>query len=346
MRLLYLEKMKTPYLKRLSKTTWGVAVNRMASRLLSYRAAIVLSLAIAWVPGCLAQSAPQNSMELPVISPAHSYPQIDALVKGKKWKEVAAVAADLHRTDADNPTVLYWLGTAHLQLREPVEAVQAFRSAEKLNLDTALFHEGLGLAYYDLNQFRLFEEQMTRAATSDPRDSKPNYYMGLYRWSIRSDAAGALDFFEKAIQLAPNDWKSIYQSGNCLEQLGKVDEARGRYEKSIALLDQASSPYGWPYQGLARLTADADPQRALQLAKKAVELEPNEPSNHLQLALIYERIEKLPDAIQEAEIAADKNPNDSKTHYALYRFYREAGDPRAKTTLEKFEQTKRLYDPD
>jgi tetratricopeptide (TPR) repeat protein len=192
----------------------------------------------------------------------------------------------------------------------------------------------------------LFEEQMTRAATSDPRDSKPNYYMGLYRWSIRSDAAGALDFFEKAIQLAPNDWKSIYQSGNCLEQLGKVDEARGRYEKSIALLDQASSPYGWPYQGLARLTADADPQRALQLAKKAVELEPNEPSNHLQLALIYERIEKLPDAIQEAEIAADKNPNDSKTHYALYRFYREAGDPRAKTTLEKFEQTKRLYDPD
>ncbi len=285
-------------------------------------------------------------MELQVISPAHSYPQIDALVRGKQWKEVAAVAADLHRTDSDNPTVLYWLGTAHLQLREPMEAVPAFRSAEKLNLDTALLHEGLGLAYYDLNQFRLFEEQMKKAAASDPRDSKPDYYMGLYRWSIQSDAEGALDFFEKAIQLAPNDWKSIYQSGNCLEQLGKVDEARGRYEKSIALLDKDGSPFGWPYQGLARLTADADPQRALQLAKKAVALEPNEPSNHLQLALIYQRIQKLPEAIQEAEIAADKNPNDSKTQYALYKLYRQAGDPRAKTELTRFEQTKRLYDPD
>ena len=318
----------------------------MASPLRAYRTPLLLSFAVAWAPGCFAQSSPRDSMELQVIAPAHSYPQIDTLVREKKWKEVAAVAAELHRTDSDDPTVLYWLGTAHLQLREPVEAVPAFRSAEKLNLNTALLHEGLGLAYYDLNQFRLFEEQMKKAAASDSRDSKPDYYMGLYRWSIQSDAEGALDFFEQAIQLAPDDWKSIYQSGNCLEQLGKVDEARARYEKSIALLDKAGSPFGWPYQGLARLTVDTDPQRALQLAQKAVALEPNEPSNHLQLALIYESVEKLPDAIREAEIAAENNPNDSKTHYALYKLYREAGDPRAKGELERFEQTKRLYDPD
>ena len=92
----------------------------------------------------------------------------------------------------------------------------------KIGLEYALSHEGLGLAYYDLNQFFLFEEQMKKAAALDPQDSTPYFYLGLYRWSIRSDAAGALGFFDKALQLHPDDWKSLYQAGNCLEQLGKL----------------------------------------------------------------------------------------------------------------------------
>jgi len=338
--------MKTPYLKRLRRVGWTSEVGLMASRLRAYRGLILLALTIFCVHRGFAQSAAHDSQELHLIAPVNSYPQIDTLVREKKWKDLVAVAAELHRTDPDNPTVLYWLGTAHLQQREPTEAVPAFRSAEKLNLNTALLHEGLGLAYYDLNQFGLFEEQMKKAAAADARDSKPDYYMGLYRWSIRSDAEGALEYFEKAIQLSPNDWKSIYQSGNCLEQLGRLDEARSRYEKSIALLDTSGSPFGWPYQGLARLTVDTDAPRALELAKKAVALEPDEPSNRLQLALIYDRMGKLPEAIKEAETAAEKNPNDSKTSYALYKLYRQAGDPRAKSELQTFERTKQLYDPD
>lgn len=291
-----------------------------------------------------AQSIPPDAPEPQLIAPENSPKQIDELVRAKKWKGLATVTADLHRSDSNNSLVLYWLGTAHLQLHEPVPAVQAFRSAEKLNLNTALLHEGLGLAYYDLNQFELFEEQMKRAAVCDPRDSKPDYYLGFYRWTIRSDAEEALSHFENAIRLAPDDWKSIYQAGNSLEQLGRLSEARHRYEEAIALLDKNGALFGWPYQGLARLLVDENPSAALKLAEKAVNLEPKESSNHLVLAMVYEHLGNLQNAIREGQVAVDTNPHDSKTLYALYKLYRQAGDPRAKKQLEIFEQTKSLYD--
>jgi tetratricopeptide (TPR) repeat protein len=316
----------------------------MSSRFRTSTIRCLLGLALLWAHAALAQTTPKNSTELQVISPAKQYPEIAKLARENKWKDVVALTEELHGTDPTNPTVLYWAGTAHLQLHEAVPAVQAFRSAERVGLDTALLHEGLGLAYYDLNQFGLFEEQMKKAAAWDPDDSKPYYYLGFYQWTIRSDPSAALDFFEKAIHLAPDDWKSVYQSGNCLEQLGRLEDARNRYETAISQLNKSGAQFGWPYQGMARLLLDENPQRALELAKKAAELEPDEPSNHLTLADVYQRLGNMQEAIREAQTAVSKNPNDSKAHYALFKLYRQADDPRATSELNVFKQTKALYD--
>jgi tetratricopeptide (TPR) repeat protein len=277
---------------------------------------------------------------------ANPYIDISELARSKRWKEVAALADRNHRQNPADPTALYWLGISRLKLHEPVGSVQAFRAAEELGLNTALSHEGLGLAYYDLNQFWLFEEQMKKAAALDPRDSTPYFYLGLYRWTIRSDAAGALEFFTKASQLHPEDWKSVYQAGNCLEQLGKRSEARDRYTKAISLLENDGDPFGWPYQGMARLLLDENPEAALDFAKKAVSLQPEEYSNHVILAKVHERLGNISDAIREAETATAQNPNDSTSRYALYKLYRQAGDPRAAQALKAFQEVKTLYDRD
>jgi tetratricopeptide (TPR) repeat protein len=295
----------------------------------------------------LAQSLPGNS-RLPDSPGAVANPNvhISDLARSGRWKEVAALADRNHRQNPSDPNALYWLGISRLKLHEPVGSVQAFRAAEKLGLNTALSHEGLGLAYYDLNQFFLFEEQMKKAAALDPRDSTPYFYLGLYRWTIRSDAGGALEFFDKALQLHPDDWKSQYQAGNCLEQLGKLIEARDRYTKAITLVERNHDAFGWPYQGMARLLLDEKPEAALDFAKKAVSLQPDEYSNHVILAKVYERLGNLPDAIREAETATARNPNDSTSRYALYKLYRQAGDPRAAQALKAFQEVKTLYDRD
>lgn len=295
----------------------------------------------------LAQSLPGNS-RLPDSPGAVANPKVSIsdLARSGRWKEVAALADRNHRQNPSDPTALYWLGISRLKLHEPVGSVQAFRAAEKLGLNSPLSHEGLGLAYYDLNQFFLFEEQMKKAAALDPRDSTPYFYLGLYRWTIRSDAAGALEFFDKALQLHPDDWKSLYQAGNCLEQLGKIGEARDRYTKAITLVEKNGDAFGWPYQGMARLLLDEKPEAAFDFAKKAVSLQPNEYSNHVILSKVYERLGNLPDAIREAETATAKNPNDSTSRYALYKLYRQAGDPRAAQALKEFQEVKTLYDRD
>jgi tetratricopeptide (TPR) repeat protein len=289
-----------------------------------------------------AQSAPRSS-QVPN-SPLTA--DISELARSGRWKEVAALADRNHSQNPADPTALYWLGISRLKLHEPVGSVQAFRTAEKLGLNTALSHEGLGLAYYDLNQFVLFEEQMKKAAALDPSDSTPYFYLGLYRWTIRSDAAAALEFFDKALQLHPDDWKSVYQGGNCLEQLGRIGEARDRYTKAITLVEKNRDSFGWPYQGMARLLLDEKPEAALEFAKKAVSLQPDEYSNHVILSKVYERLGNLPDAIREAETATAKNPNDSASRYALYKLYRQAGDPRAVQELKEFQEVKTLYDRD
>ena len=277
---------------------------------------------------------------------AELYAEISGLVRSKRWKEVESLADEILSKKPADPAAFYWLGLSRLKLREPVGAVQAFRGAEKLGLSTAVSHEGLALAYYDLNQFFLFEEQMKKAAALDPHDATPYFYLGLYRWTIRSDAAGALEFFNKALQLHPDDWKSLYQSGNCLEQMGKLTEARAQYSKAIDLVQKNDDPFGWPYQGMARLLLDERPEAALDFAKKAVSLQPDEYSNHLILAKVYERLGNLPDAIREAEAATVRNPTDSTSRYALYKLYRQAEDPRAAQTLKTFQEIKSLYDRD
>jgi tetratricopeptide (TPR) repeat protein len=276
----------------------------------------------------------------------HPTLSISELARANRWKEVAALADENHRKLPNDPTAFYWLGISRLKLHEPVGSVQAFRGAEKLGLDTALLHEGLALAYYDLNQFVLFEEQMKKAAALDPKDSTPYFYLGLYRWTVRADAPGALEFFDKALQLHPDDWKSLYQAGNCLEHVGKLAEARDSYTKAISLVEKNGDPFGWPYQGMARLLLDDKPEAALDFAQKAVRLQPVEYSNHVILAKVYERLGNLRDAIREAESATVQNPNDSTSRYFLYKLYRQAGDPRATQALKTFQQVKTLYDRD
>jgi tetratricopeptide (TPR) repeat protein len=296
--------------------------------------------------GLPAQSLPGRSPLANSPGTVASPLDISELARSKRWEEVAALADQNHRQNPADPTALYWLGISRLKLHEPVGSVQAFRAAEKLGLNSALSHEGLGLAYYDLNQFFLFEQQMKKAAALDPRDSTPYFYLGLYRWTIRSDVAGSLAFFEKAVQLHPDDWKSLYQAGNCLEQLGKLSEAHDRYTKAISLVEKNGDAFGWPYQGMARLLLDEKPEAALGFAKKAVSLQPDEYSNHLILAKVYERLGNLPDAIRAAETATALSPNDSTSRYALYKLYRQAEDPRAAQALKAFQEVKTLYDRD
>lgn len=279
-----------------------------------------------------------------LISPVEIRSEISQLATLKRWKEVAESAKKKVLKNPSDSEGFYWLGTARLELHDSIEAVQALRSAQRLGMSKSILHENLGRAYYDLNQFILFQQQMEEASKLDPLSFRPNYFLGLYHLAIRSDVATALSFFDRATKLAPNDWKSLYQEGRCLELSGNASEAHEYYARSIHILEESNEPFGWPFQGMAHLVINQDPQQALDFAKKAVEREPHEYSNHLMLAQVYERLGNIPEAIHEAKLAANQNPNANTVRYLLFMLYRKNGDQQAaQLELEIFKKLKAIY---
>lgn len=300
------------------------------------------------------QSSPLTGrLQIPALQPQqraateHSEAGIQELVRQKRWKAVAELAEQLTLKNPNDSTDYYWLGIARFQLGNHVGAVQALRCAEKLGVNSAVLHEALGLAYYSLNQFFLFEQQMAGASELAPHDPRPAYYLGLYYLTVRSDVAKALKYFEDATRLRPEDAKSGYEKGKCLEDMGRPNEARQSYADAIRLVEKQGMAYGWPFQGMARLLLADNPQQALGFAKKAVETEPRESSNHLILAQAYQRLGNVSEAIHEAQTAAEKNPTGSAPRYLLFKLYQQTGDHQAANAeLKTFEKLKALYGPE
>jgi Flp pilus assembly protein TadD len=251
--------------------------------------------------------------------------RLSELAREERWSEAAALAEQLVQESPHDPMVFYWLGAARLHLDNPIGAIQALRSAERLGLDTRPLHETLGAAYYAVYQFKLFEAQMNRAIEIDPRASRPWYNLGRYYESARSDFSGALKLFEKAKELDPEDEKSWAHIGFCQEASGRNEEARRAYETAITLVESKHVQLSLPYQGLARLSMEGETARALPFAQKAVQMEPNSDANHLVLAKVYQRLGNLPQAVLELREAIRLNPTDPAPRQVLARIYSRLG---------------------
>jgi len=266
------------------------------------------------------------------------------LIQEKRWDDASVTLEKAAQSDPSDVNAWYWLGVARLQLHENVAAVRALRVAQKGGMETAAIHTELGHAYYGLHQYFLFEQQMQVASQLDPRNADAKYSLGLYRLQVLSDVAGASKLFHAAAELQPDDWRSSYQIGYCLELSAKPEEARQVYLKDIQLLQAKRASFGWPYQGMARLLLDDSPQEALRYAKQAVELEPGEYSNHLTLAKVYEKLGDVENATAEGRIAADQNPTNAPVRYFLFRLYRRTGDSAsAQKEMLAFERLRAAY---
>lgn len=269
------------------------------------------------------------------------------LSRERRWRELEEFASTAAQKDASDVTALRWLGVARFERDEPISALQALRSAQKLGLDTADLHLELGQIYYKLNQFTLFEQQMDTASHLDPRNGTPKYLLGFYRLSVKSDASGALELLQRAAALQPDDPKTLYELGYCLEASGRSAEAKEQYARALDLVQKSGQTFAWPSQGMARLLLNEDPEQAVRFATDAVRMEPREPTNHLTLAKAYERLGDLPKAVTEARLAADGNPTSASIRYLLFRLYRREGQSAlAAHESAIFEKINAIYGPE
>ena len=269
---------------------------------------------------------------------------LKALVTQRQWDEVLKLALRRLSEKGGDPVFHYWAGIARFHQRNFVGALLSLRSAEKLGMDTAPFHEALGLTYYAIRQHALFLHQMEAAIRSDSGGPAPYHYLGRYFEHDLNDYPKAISYFDKALERDPSDFKSLHFRAFCLQMLGRDEEARTGYEAAIRLIETSGASFGWPYQKLAELLIGVDPEAALQYALQAVKLEPEVEANHLVAAKICERRGDFDAAIRECLDAARLKPNDPAIRYLLARLYKKKGDSAAAAEqLKLCEKLRSIY---
>jgi adenylate cyclase len=161
-------------------------------------------------------------------------------------------------------------------------------------------------------------ELATTAVELSPSEPAPHVLLALvYQWRREFDAANAAA--DRALALEPNDAITLSNLGSMLTWAGRSEEALGLLQQAVRL-----DPFHPPnyMQRLAFASAGVgDYEQCVEVAKRAITLDPNFVGSHVDLALCYAAL----GAEEEARAAADEiirtNPRFNLRGYAAYAPY-------------------------
>lgn len=173
--------------------------------------------------------------------------------------------------DPRNAYVRYQLGEIQSDLGQLEEAIRSFSAALEADPTLASARNALGVVHF--KQGRVAEaEREIRAAIA----AKPDVRLAYFNLAVIAEAAGRTDqarqLYTKDLELHPNNYRSHFN-------LGRLYEAEGDQDRQIAHWKEAMRANPDFHEGhilLAQLyrTLGRDPDEALRLARRGVELAP------------------------------------------------------------------------
>jgi len=207
---------------------------------------------------------------------------------------------------------IYLQGRFHWNRRgldDVKKAVEYFARAVKEDPNFALGYVGLGDCYHVLTtnfgldavqNSRKAKEMVAKALELDPNLAEAHATRGVSLMT-NFDLRGAEEEFRRAIELKPSYVSAHQWYCQLLIAQQRWDEAAIHIEKA-AELDPFSQIVCLVHTFLYE--AKRDYETALGMARKAVELNPNDPSSHIELAWISGKLKMLDEAKKEAEIGS------------------------------------------
>ncbi len=207
-------------------------------------------------------------------------------------------------TLATRVQLLFTLGGLYWAKGEFDESSHYFQEAIRVAepLDDAhllsLCYNGLGNVYSDLGRHEEASAAYQKAIQLDAKDAYPWNGLGnVYRDLGRHEDAIAA--FQKAIELDPKFAEAYSNLTDTLDDLERTDEAVKLYEKSFEL-----KPRGKPMNALGlHYQRQNNLEEALEVHKKAVELNPNDASYRVSLASVYRKLGRETDAAEQIALA-------------------------------------------
>ncbi|MEC7489533.1 MAG: tetratricopeptide repeat-containing glycosyltransferase family protein [Pseudomonadota bacterium] len=201
--------------------------------------------------------------------------------RGGRFSEAMSLYSEILRLDRDDAQVLYLLGSAHLQIGQPTDAIGPLERAVGLQPDNATVHNNYGAALRELGRPIDALKSFERGLELEPKDAElhNNRATALQVLGRLDDAIAAYDV---ALSLNPNYPEAFLNRGTALEDLGRLGEALMHYDQALELRpDFPEAHYNrGNVMGVLKRTAEA-----LASFDRARELKPDYAEAHWNKAL-------------------------------------------------------------
>jgi len=196
-------------------------------------------------------------------------------------------------------------------------AANAIKDEDKFDL----INQGLNLAkQYEDKDFVLFflSEESGYKKDYDKQENylkqaieiNPNYFfyrcLGVFL-SCKNNETEAIKYYDKAIELNPNDYHSYRQKGVSLSKLGNPTEAIKYFDKAINLNPNDYHSYRDKGVSLSKLGNETE---AIKYYDKAIELNHNDYHSYREKGVSLSKLGNPTEAIKYYDKAIELSPND------------------------------------
>ncbi len=295
----------------------------------------------------------------------------EVLAQQGQTEEAARLYREALELDSSCAAAHFGLGQLALSERRFEEAVEQFQKALQLVPAATQIHYPLALAYRGLGRVEEAQRHLQLRGEAGVRVADPlieglagmktgevvHLLMGRRAYQA-GDYQSAAQFFERAVQAAPQSFRALTNLGTTLAALGDREGAIENFRAAVAagsespsvhynlavLLNQRGDhreavehleflleryPDDQPAHVELALASKAlgQPEKALEEIQKAIQLRPGDPNVRLEEAVVLVDLERFEEAIEKLTEANRLFPEDGPIAHGLARLLAAAPDP-------------------
>ena len=213
-----------------------------------------------------------------------------------EYERLVGVCERVVAVQPDDIALLSDLGEAYLKAGRPSDAVKVFEKMIEMEPDASVTYCSLGNALIATGAFDGAEEVYRKAVEVDPSEAGSFYNRLANAYFNAGHAEMAERTFRKCLEFQFDEPMYHCGLGDVLVKQGKIDDAEGAYEKAAQLDHVSSSVY---YNRFGNTLARGNFHlQAIEIFKKAIAVDPENPFYYIHLAESYAAI-GLPDMAEK-----------------------------------------------
>ena len=268
--------------------------------------------------------------------------ELEGYIRDAKWAEVEPLLTKYVEERPKSSWGWYALGYTYFAQKKIGESIKALAKSLQLDLKNVEAHKILGRNLMIIGRFDAAQIEFEQAIRYKPDSAESHYNLGKL-FSIQDNWEPARKAFEAALRIDPSYVEALDGLGFALEALGDDAGAVAKYQEAIRLNEARGGHFASAHVNLsAYYNRTGDPAKALDYARKAIELDPKSDRAWFQKAKADEREGRLNDAVAALNEAIAYNPRASSYYYVLAGVYRQLGwTDESRKALELFKRLDR-----